>query len=94
MSEDEQVGGHESLGEQGPVSEGVSEEVLVLDEAPDPDSVLPVWEPTGHVNVDAALEGLHALDGADLQAHAGQFDAIEASLRGVLDGLAAEDESV
>ena len=67
------------------------EEVLVLDEAPDPDTVLPVWEPTGHANVDAALEGLHALDGADVAEHAAHLDAIERSLREVLDGL-AEDE--
>jgi hypothetical protein len=71
--------------------EGV-EEVFVLEEAPDPDSVLPVWEPTGHAEVDAALERLHELTGTDVADHAAVFEQVEASLRATLDGLAAEDD--
>lgn len=70
------------------------DDVFVLDEAPDPDSVLPVWEPTGHANVDAALEQLHELTDAELSEHAQVFAGVESSLRSTLDGLAAEDESV
>lgn len=68
------------------------EAVLVLEESPDPDSVLPVWEPTGNPDVDAALEPLHALQGSDVAEHAAVYEGIERSLRGVLDGLSAEDE--
>lgn len=70
-----------------------TEEVLVLDEVPDPDSVLPVWEPTGHPSVDAALEELHAVSGAELGDHAEIYERVQQSLRATLDGLAAEDES-
>lgn len=70
-----------------------SEDVLVLEEAPDPDAVLPVWEPTGHPSVDAALEELHAVSGADLGDHAAIYERVQQSLRATLDGLAAEDES-
>lgn len=69
-----------------------AEEVFVLDEAPDPDSVLPVWEPTGHADVDAALEQLHDLTGTDVAEHAAVFEQVEVALRATLDGLAAEDE--
>lgn len=70
-----------------------TEDVFVLDEAPDPDSVLAVWEPTGHADVDAALEQLHELTNVELDQHAGVFERVEASLRQTLNGLAAEDES-
>lgn len=68
-------------------------EVLVLDEVPDPDSVLPVWEPTGNATVDSALEQLDTLADADVGEHAATFERIEQSLRATLNGLAAEDES-
>ena len=74
------------------VSDG-DEDVFVLDEAPDPDSVLPVWEPTGNATVDAALERLHDLSGADLGEHAAILEGVEATLRQALDGLTAEDDS-
>lgn len=70
-----------------------TEDVLVLEEVPDPDAVLPVWEPTGHPSVDAALEELHAVAGADLGDHAAIYERAQQSLRATLDGLAAEDES-
>ena len=70
-----------------------SDDVLVLEEMPDPDVVLPVWEPTGHPTVDAALEELHAVSGAELGDHAAIYDRVQQSLRATLDGLAAEDAS-
>lgn len=70
----------------------MDDDVLVLDEAPDPDAVLPVWEPTGNTNVDAALEELHAVAGAELGDHAQIYERVQQSLRATLDGLAAEDD--
>ena len=70
-----------------------ADDVLVLEEMPDPDAVLPVWEPTGNPTVDAALEELHAVSGAELGDHAAIYDRVQQSLRATLDGLAAEDAS-
>lgn len=70
-----------------------SDDVLVLEEMPDPDAVLPVWEPTGHPTVDAALEQLHAVSGTALGDHAAIYERVQHSLRATLDGLAAEDDS-
>lgn len=75
-----------------PGSVETSDDVLVLEEIPDPDAVLPVWEPTGNPTVDAALEELHAVAGADLGEHAAIYERVQQSLRATLDGLAAEDE--
>ena len=68
------------------------DDVLVLDEVPDPDAVLPMWEPTGNAAVDAALEELHAVAGAELGDHAQIYERVQQSLRATLDGLAAEDD--
>ena len=69
------------------------DDVLVLDEAPDPDAVLPVWEPTGNAAVDAALEELHAVAVSELGAHADIYERLQQSLRSTLDGLAADDSA-
>lgn len=76
----------------GDPRETLVEDVLVLEEAPDPDAVLPVWEPTGNTAVDAALEELHAVAGAELGDHAQVYERVQQSLRATLDGLAAEDD--
>ena len=68
------------------------DEILVLDEAPDPQATLPVWEPTGNAAVDAALEELHAVAQSDLGEHAGIYERVQQSLRATLDGLAADDD--
>jgi hypothetical protein len=69
-----------------------SEEILVLDEVPDPQATLPVWEPTGNTAVDAALEDLHAVAQSDLAEHAEIYERVQQSLRATLDGLAADDD--
>ncbi len=69
------------------------DDVLVLDEAPDPEAVLPVWEPTGNAAVDAALEELHAVAGSELGVHADIYERLQQSLRSTLDGLAADDSA-
>lgn len=63
-------------------------EVLVLKE----ESIaleLPVWEPTGDPEVDAALDELMALGELDLAEHAQVFDGIYRRLHGRLSNLAA-----
>ena len=91
VDEDTDDGSYESSDQQQ-VS-GIDDDVLVLQDAPDPDSVLPVWEPTGNATVDATLEQLHSLTDTDVGEHAATFERIEQSLRATLNGLAAEDES-
>ncbi|MFM8515909.1 MAG: hypothetical protein ACKOBJ_06590 [Actinomycetota bacterium] len=63
------------------------EEILVLEDAPDPDLVLPVWEPTGVTAVDGALERLNVITEAGLHEHPEVFGAIHADLRHVLGDL-------
>ena len=55
--------------------QGNDDDVLVLQDAPDPDSVLPVWEPTGNATVDATLEQLHSLADADVGEQAVQHQS-------------------
>lgn len=80
-------------GETGEVEDGYAEdaeahqqrqgnaEVLAM--------VLPVWEPTGDAEVDAALDELTALDDLPSAEHARVFDAIHRRLHGRLSGLAS-----
>lgn len=65
------------------------DDVLLLDEAPDQDLVLNVWEPTGEPRVDAALDLLGGLDPDDVGQHAQVFDDIHQQLRGTLADLDA-----
>jgi hypothetical protein len=66
------------------------EEVMVLDELDDPELVLPVWEPTGEPRVDAALDSLSLLDGAEVSDHASVFTEVHIGLRQVLADLDAD----
>jgi len=76
----------------GEATESEMEKILVLDEVPDPQAALPVWEPTGNATVDAALEGLHAVAQSDLGDHAEIYEQVQQSLRATLDGLAYDDD--
>lgn len=62
-------------------------DILVLEEAPDPDLVLPVWEPTGVPAVDSALERLRGVTDSGLADHPEVFGSIHADLRQVLGDL-------
>ncbi|MBU6243584.1 MAG: hypothetical protein KGP12_00040 [Actinomycetales bacterium] len=53
------------------------------------DMVLPVWEPTGDPEVDAALDELAGLDDLPAAEHAGVFDSVHRRLHGRLSGLAS-----
>jgi hypothetical protein len=62
------------------------EEVMLLDDAPAME--LPVWEPTGDADVDAALEQLRLLDDAVLSDHVAVFTDVHAALHQRLSDIA------
>jgi uncharacterized protein YllA (UPF0747 family) len=62
------------------------ESIMVLEEAP-AELVLEVWEPTGDVVVDSALEDLRRLETAELGEHGEIFSSIHDQLRGRLTDL-------
>lgn len=65
-----------------------TEDLLVL-ESVDETWELPVWEPTGQVRVDEALEGLTRMDLDDVHGHAAVYADIHQQLRDTLSGLDA-----
>lgn len=66
------------------------DDVLLLEEVEvESELVLPVWEPTGDAQVDAALDLLTTLDPDDVHQHAAVFDEIHQGLRGRLTDLDA-----
>lgn len=72
----------------GPSAEAIDEnELLVLDDVPDPDLVLPVWEPTGVSAVDGALDRLRLITESDLADHPEVYGSIHVDLRQVLGDL-------
>lgn len=85
-----------SVGEVGDVDdavadgsdESVAEEVLVLQEV-DAALMLPVWEPTGDPEVDAALDELGRLAELEPAQHAAVFDGLHRTLHARLSGLAS-----
>lgn len=74
--------------EPDPATTVADDDVLVLEEV-DTELVLPVWEPTGDAQVDAALDLLGILDPDDVHQHAAVFDEILQGLRGRLADLDA-----
>lgn len=82
------------VGHQGGESEvedtESDESILVMEDAPDPDLVLPVWEPTGVEEVDALMVRLHGVDQGDIDSHRDAYTSMHAGLRDVLAGLDAD----
>jgi hypothetical protein len=79
-------------GDDGDLDTDVLEDddVLLLEEVEvETELVLPVWEPTGDAQVDAALDLLTTLDPDDVHQHAAVFDEIHQGLRGRLTDLDA-----
>lgn len=71
-----------------PSAESIDDsELLVLDDAPDPDLVLPVWEPTGVSAVDGALDRLRLVADSGLADHPEVYGSIHVDLRQVLGDL-------
>lgn len=63
-------------------------DVMVLEDAPALE--LPVWEPTGDGDVDAALEQLRRLDDAELAEHVAVFTEVHAALHARLSGISGQ----
>lgn len=68
--------------------DGVPEEILVLEEI-DTTPTLPVWEPTGDLEVDAALDELALLDQRDRAEHIGIFESVHRRLHQRLSDLSS-----
>lgn len=81
-------------GPEGLFPEGVPETYLSLDgdrmvvlEGDAKELELPVWEPTGDPEVDAALGELDRVNDMETAEHASVFDSIHRRLHGRLSGL-------
>ncbi len=62
-------------------------DVMLLAEATDPDLVLPVWEATGNVEVDQALEMIQLLDSEDVHQHPEVLGEVHSQLHGLMSQL-------
>ena len=62
-------------------------DVMLLAEATDPDLVLPVWEATGNVEVDQALEMIQLLDSKDVHQHPEVLGEVHSQLHGLMSQL-------
>lgn len=71
---------------EDPADEMALEDVLVLQEV-DQELVLPVWQPTGVVRVDEALDELTRLDPDDVHQHAEVYTTLHQRLRDTLSDL-------
>lgn len=71
-----------------PQVDDVELDVLVLEDAPT--LALPVWEPTGDAEVDAALEQLRRLDDAELSEHVEVFAEVHSALHARLSGISGQ----
>lgn len=76
------------IGDDAAAAEPVRDDLVLLEEVED-ELVLPVWEPTGQPQVDAALDHLTALDPDDVQSHPDVFDRVHQELRAALTDLDA-----
>jgi len=61
--------------------------VMLLAEATDPDLVLPVWEATGNVEVDQALEMIQLLDSEDVHQHPEVLGQVHSQLHSLMSQL-------
>ena len=72
------------------MSEQFDDDVLVLQEVePEPELVLPVWEPTGDPAVDAALDELARVDGLSTAEHVTVYAGVHQALHARLSDLEA-----
>ncbi|EFQ83938.1 hypothetical protein HMPREF0063_10654 [Aeromicrobium marinum DSM 15272] len=58
---------------------------------PEPDVSRPALPPTGHPEVDEALDGLRDLDTVEVTEHAARFDRVHGILRDILSTAGRED---
>lgn len=69
-----------------PAAEEISE-VMVLEEIADPELTLPVWEATGHVEIDSALELMQSLDPDSIHTHAEVLGEVHGRLHELMSQL-------
>lgn len=70
------------------LDDDAAEEFELVQEV-EPELALPVWEPTGDAEVDAALDELASLEGLPVAEHIGVFTSVHAALHERLGGLEA-----
>lgn len=63
------------------------DDILLLDEAIDSELILPVWEATGNVEVDSALEKIQTIDLEDIHSHHGILTDVHDRLRDIMVNL-------
>jgi len=84
MAVDSDTGPNTDSDSQGGSGSG---DLLVLDEAPDSDLVLPVWEATGNSHVDSALELIQSIDRENIDSHHAILTDVHDQLRDVMVNL-------
>ena len=63
------------------------DDILLLDEAIDSELILPVWEATGNIEIDSALEKIQRIDLEDIYSHHGILTEIHDRLQGIMVNL-------
>ena len=63
------------------------DDILLLDEAIDSELVLPVWEATGNVEIDSALEKIQTIDLEDIHSHHGILTDVHDRLQDIMVNL-------
>ncbi len=86
ISEGELSEGELSETTELPAAEEISE-VMVLEEIADPELTLPVWEATGHVEIDSALELMQSLDPDSIHTHAEVLGEVHGRLHELMSQL-------
>jgi hypothetical protein len=71
---------------ESPESVEISE-VMLLEEIADPELTLPVWEATGHSEIDSALELLQSLDPDKIHTHAEVLGEVHGRLHELMSQL-------
>ena len=63
------------------------DDILLLDDAIDSELVLPVWEATGNIEIDSALEKIQAIDLEDIHSHHGILTEVHDRLQDIMVNL-------
>lgn len=71
---------------ESPATEEAAE-VMLLEEIADPELTLPVWEATGHVDIDSALELMQTLDPDSIHTHAEVLGEVHGRLHELMSQL-------
>jgi hypothetical protein len=87
MNPDQTVS-HESVDETVVLEvESDPDDILLLDEVIDSELILPVWEATGNVEIDSALEKIQTIDLEDIHSHHGILTDVHDRLQDIMVNL-------